>query len=530
MKKALVKKGISIIISFAILFSGIPALTGSIEADAAASYWKNLKVLSTTISKNTIAWKKLTAKQRKKISGIAVYRGTTTKNMKLLKRIKKSSKKFVDTKAMPGEKYYYRLKTYTKKKKSYKYRNSSPVKCVTTKKLGSNIDQLSDNDQIPDNNQLPETGEVTAPGKITGLRVTGIGTNDYGNKYIYIEWDKLSENVTCYEIYLNGDLCCSVGAGNDNYRINNVLDNTNYTISIRACLKPCNSSAIYGEFTSISYIIADATPDSITGLKVVSVNGDSIKLTWDKLTNNVTGYVITLNGTYIRTITSNTNTVTLKYLESNTTYEIGVKAYFDGVKRNYGESSTITATTNNEPSEEYISTFEYTALKPSSLGGKSLELGDGTSVTNQMNPRLMPLVQSWMDANLPEDATDAEKVNLCKKAFYELVRSPESIEIVGDPDTYWEGNSKCIRIASYFDTCAYAAGLYSGSRLCKYDEDYGVGFLRNHVNNFVWVDGKGYIVNLNTSGSTSDIISLINYDWEEWHIVPYSTSFPCRYY
>ena len=238
MKKTLVKKGISIFLSFAILFSGIPALTGSIEADAAASYWKKLKVSSTTTSRNTITWKKLSAKQRKKISGIAVYRGTTTKNMKLLKRIKKSSKKFVDTKAMPGEKYYYRLKTYTKKKKSYKYRNVSPVKGVTTMKHGSNNNQLSGRNQVSDNNQLPETGEATAPGKITGLRVTGIGTNYSGNKYIEIEWDKLSENVTCYEIYLNGDLCCSVGAGNDNYRINNVLDNTNYTISIRACLKP----------------------------------------------------------------------------------------------------------------------------------------------------------------------------------------------------------------------------------------------------------------------------------------------------
>ena len=322
----------------------------------------------------------------------------------------------------------------------------------------------------------------------------------------------------------------TVGSGLDNLSIGKVLDNTNYTISVRAYIKPGNSDAIYGEFTSISHIIADATPGPITGLKVVSVNGDSIKLTWDKLTDNVTGYVIYRNGTYIRTITSNTNTVTLKYLESNTTYEIKVEAYFDGTKRNYGESATITATTNDEPSEEYISTFDYTALKPTSLGGKELELGDGTTVDNAMNPKLLPLVQSWMDANLPADATDAEKVNLCIKAFYELVRTPESIKIVGDPDTYWKGNNECIRIASYFDTCAYAAGLYSGSRICKYDEDYGVGFLRTHVNNFVWVDGKGYIINLDTTGRTSDTISLINYDWEEWHIVPCSTSFPCRYY
>ncbi|MBQ8987910.1 MAG: hypothetical protein IJ100_11845 [Lachnospiraceae bacterium] len=57
------------------------------------------------------------------IAGIAVYRGTTAKNMKLLKRIKKTSVKYVDTKAKAGTTYYYTLRTYTKKRSTFKYKN-----------------------------------------------------------------------------------------------------------------------------------------------------------------------------------------------------------------------------------------------------------------------------------------------------------------------------------------------------------------------------------------------------------------------
>ena len=111
----IVKNALSIFVAVTVLFSGLPLLTGSAEASAASSYWKNYSVTSTSYKSNTIKWKTLTKAQQKNISGIAVYRGTSTKNMKLLKRIKRTSTKYVDTKAKAGKKYYYRLKTFKKK-------------------------------------------------------------------------------------------------------------------------------------------------------------------------------------------------------------------------------------------------------------------------------------------------------------------------------------------------------------------------------------------------------------------------------
>ena len=130
----IVKNALSIFVAVTVLFSGLPLLTGSAEASAASSYWKNYSVTSTSYKSNTIKWKTLTKAQQKNISGIAVYRGTSTKNMKLLKRIKRTSTKYVDTKAKAGKKYYYRLKTFKKKGKQYKYSNKSAIKRVITKK------------------------------------------------------------------------------------------------------------------------------------------------------------------------------------------------------------------------------------------------------------------------------------------------------------------------------------------------------------------------------------------------------------
>ena len=134
-----------------------------------------------------------------------------------------------------------------------------------------------------------------------------------------------------------------------------------------------------------------------------------------------------------------------------------------------------------------------------------------------------------MAKNLPSDATDAERVNLAKKAFHELLYTPESIAAIGNPDD-WEGNSECAWYATYFDTCCKSAGIISATRLCKYDEDYGVPFYRNHLNNFVWVNGTGYIVNMNRGTSSSPVLGLMNYDWENWHAVPTTTKINCRYY
>ena len=158
-----------------------------------------------------------------------------------------------------------------------------------------------------------------------------------------------------------------------------------------------------------------------------------------------------------------------------------------------------------------------------------MQIGDGTHISKNIDSRLSVLTDAWMAENLPSDATDAERVNLAKKCMYELIYTPESIAIVGNPDK-WDGNSECVRLATYFDTCCKSADVISATRNCKYDQDYGVGWYRNHVNNFVWIDGTGYILNMTESGNVTSRLSVMNYDWNEWHVVLSGTSFTCRYY
>lgn len=137
MGKTIIKKITSILLAVTVIFGGLTVFAGPMEAHAASSYWKKVKAEPTTIRVNTITWKKLTVKQRKAISGIAVYRGTTANNMKLLKRIRKTSFYYRDTNVKSGQTYYYCLKTYKKKSGSCKYKHKSAIKKVVTKKRSS---------------------------------------------------------------------------------------------------------------------------------------------------------------------------------------------------------------------------------------------------------------------------------------------------------------------------------------------------------------------------------------------------------
>lgn len=58
-------------------------------------------------------------KQKKKITGIVVYRGTTKGNMTAIKRLSKNATGFTDLGCQSGTTYYYQIKTYKKVKKYY---------------------------------------------------------------------------------------------------------------------------------------------------------------------------------------------------------------------------------------------------------------------------------------------------------------------------------------------------------------------------------------------------------------------------
>ena len=305
-------------------------------------------------------------------------------------------------------------------------------------------------------------------------------------------------------------------------------------------------------------------PGNITGLTQVETTTNTIKIAWNKL-SNCTGYEVYINNQKKTEVGINTTSYTFNNLTANTEYPIKVRAYCrnnDGT-RTYGNYASTTITTDipdnpggngnggggnnpgDNPGTNTGSTFDYhnipfaqgSAILGDSSTQGSVDIGNGQKINKGVRKHLLPIVNAWMNENLPADATEAEKVNLCIKAVYELKNTPESIAIMGNPNGYypddptgWKGNSECIRYADYFDTCAYAAGLVSASRLCDRDADYDVPWGRNHVNNFVWVDGNGYIVNLSNSKTSNPTLGLMDFDWINLHAVPSTTKFNCRYY
>ena len=66
-----------------------------------------------------LSWSKLSKKQKNKVTGIMVYRGTTKGNMTAIKRLSKNATSFTDLGCKSGTTYYYQIKTYKKIKKYY---------------------------------------------------------------------------------------------------------------------------------------------------------------------------------------------------------------------------------------------------------------------------------------------------------------------------------------------------------------------------------------------------------------------------
>lgn len=551
--KNTIKNTLSILVAFAILFSGIPILTGSAEVDAATPYWKGYAVKSSSYTNNTISWKGLTAKQKKKISGIAIFQGTNTKNLKCVKRIGKGNKAYKNANVRPGVRYCYQLRTYTVKKvKQKQYYNKKTRKWQTKKIKKAKTRRVNVPKYVYSNKssvkwvttaRKPVPNSPSKPPAVTGLKASNVTKNT-----IDISWNKANGAFTGYEVYKGNARYCSIGSGGNSVRINNLSKGTKYTLKVRT-YKTVSGSTSYGDFASTSAttesdstpVVVNVTPDTVTGLKATSVTSNSCDVSWNKLTKNVTGYEVRVNDNYYREVGSGTNALPISNLTKSTTYKIKVRAYYKptATTQNYGGSAEITVTTeetgsdsgndnpgtnpgNDNPGESTEATFNY---KDIPFSPKKITLKNGIVLSRHYNPDLVKLTDAWMKENLPEDATDAEKVNMCLKCMQELHNTPESLEII---DGWWYDNN-CTTRASYFNTCAYSAGLVSSLRDCVDDETYGAPFIETHVNNFVWIDGKGYIIDAHGQAPISTL-TVINYDWQNLHIITTNKRFDCRYF
>ena len=149
------KKIITVLLASALLFTGLPLGTGHLEVEAASSYIKTLNAYANGQNSASLSWTKLSSKQKKKVTGIAIFR-----NGAAVKMVSKSTSSYTDGGLKAGTTYKYQVKTYkTKKVKqwynkktgkwqtkkpakkyrgksrkvtTYTYANASPVRTITT--------------------------------------------------------------------------------------------------------------------------------------------------------------------------------------------------------------------------------------------------------------------------------------------------------------------------------------------------------------------------------------------------------------
>lgn len=196
-----IRKIITALLVFAVVFTSMPAAAGTLSVHAASPYWKNFKARTASEDTVKLSWKALTKSQKKKISGIAVFR-----NGKVVKRLKRTAKSYTDKKTVAGKSYSYQLKTYRKNGKRYKYSNVSVKKRI----------------KIPvDENLYP------AP---KNLRATVNGKN------ADLTWDAV-ENADKYRLYIDGELMEDTEKTSTRFRD----EKGTYIISV---------SAIYGKVES----------------------------------------------------------------------------------------------------------------------------------------------------------------------------------------------------------------------------------------------------------------------------------------
>lgn len=529
------------IATFALVFTSLP-----MEAHAVSTPPKVKTFNASTYSTTSV---RLTWKKPGKASGYAIYVNGT-----LYTSLSMKNTAYNVPNLQPGTTYKVSIRTYnTYKQKQYynsktkKWQNKKPAKKYwkgkKTRKV--NARKYSKASVV---RTVSTKSSIVTPGNISGLTV-----NEKTKTSLTVKWNSAS-NCTGYIVYLNGTQKVQIGAGATTYTINQLNENTTYTIGVKGYrLNGLNGrDTTYGNTatttgTTDKTQVVTPAPGNITGLTQVETTTSTIKIAWNKLNSNCTGYEVYINNQKKTEVGVNTTSYTFTNLTANTTYPIKVRAYYrnnDGT-RTYGNYASTTITTDipdnpggNEtggsggggggenPEINTGSTFDYTKIPTNPA---SVKIGDGTTISKCIMPGLKSITDAWMAQNLPADATDAEKVNMCCKAIIELRNTPESIAVMGNPADY-EGNGRCVWYAAYFDTCAASANLISASRSCRYDENYGAPFYSTHINNFVWIDGKGYIIDVDGGKASQPTLSVINYDWDNWHIITSNTKFNCRYY
>ena len=188
------------------------------------------------------------------------------------------------------------------------------------------------------------TAEAASVGKVTGLK-----SNTLSNSKIKLKWKKV-KGASGYTVYMrkNGKYNKVADAKSTTYTVKKLPNATRENFKVRA-YKKVKGKKIYGSYSS-NWNTA-TNPQPCKGLKVSSVNSDSIKLSWTKI--GCTNYRVFqyISGEWKEIGKTTGTSYTVKKLTPQTEYRFKIRACKkdDKKKRNnhYGKhSKVVTATTS----------------------------------------------------------------------------------------------------------------------------------------------------------------------------------------
>ena len=225
------------------------------------------------------------------------------------------------------------------------------------------------------------TAEAASVGKVTGLK-----SNTLSNSKIKLKWKKV-RGASGYTVYMrkNGKYNKVADAKSTTYTVKKLPNATRENFKVRA-YKKVKGKKIYGSYSS-NWNTA-TNPQPCKGLKVSSVNSDSVKLSWTKI--GCTNYrVFQYIGGEWEEIGKTTGTsYTVKKLTPQTEYQFKIRACKKDDKKkcynHYGKHSKVVTVTT---SVAKVTGVQSNTLNNSeiSLSWNSVSGADGYSVGMRKN-------------------------------------------------------------------------------------------------------------------------------------------------
>jgi fibronectin type III domain len=194
-------------------------------------------------------------------------------------------------------------------------------------------------------NLFPQTS-ITAEAASVG-RVTGLKSNTLSNSEIKLKWSKV-KGASGYTVYMrkNGSYNKVADTKSTTYTVKKLPNATRENFKVRA-YKKVNGKKVYGSYSS-NWNTA-TNPQPCKGLKVSSVNSDSIKLSWTKI--GCTNYRVFqyISGEWKEIGKTTGTSYTIKKLTPQTEYQFKIRACKKDDKKkcnnHYGKYSKVVAAT-----------------------------------------------------------------------------------------------------------------------------------------------------------------------------------------